>query len=75
VSPALPVVSGQDVVDALGGANFFVVGQKGSHVKLRDSNDRTAIVPLHNELARGTLSSILRQAGLSVEELIRLLKK
>jgi predicted RNA binding protein YcfA (HicA-like mRNA interferase family) len=74
VSPALPVVSGQEVVDALQRASFLSVGQKGSHVKLRDRDGRIVIVPLHRELARGTLSSILRQAGLSAEELIRLLK-
>ncbi len=29
---------------------------------------RTAIVPRHREVTTGTLRSILRQAGLSVEE-------
>ena len=68
MSPALPVVSGREVVRALGRAGFGQVGQKGSHVKLRSEAGRTVIVPLHRELARGTLASILRQAALSVEE-------
>jgi predicted RNA binding protein YcfA (HicA-like mRNA interferase family) len=42
-------------------------------VKLRSAGGRTAIVPLHRELAPGTLRSILRQAGLSVEEFVELL--
>jgi predicted RNA binding protein YcfA (HicA-like mRNA interferase family) len=40
---------------------------------MRHANGRVAIVPLHHELARGTLSSILRQAGLSSEGLLDLL--
>ncbi len=45
------------------------MAQRGSHVKLRNEDGRTVIVPLHDELARGTLASILRQAGLTREEL------
>ena len=41
-------------------------------MKLRNEAGRTAIVPLHHELAPGTLRSILRQAGLSVEEFAKL---
>jgi len=39
----------------------------------RWKDGRTAIVPLHKSLARGTLSSILRQAGLTTADLIELL--
>ncbi len=42
-------------------------------MKLRHSDGRTAIVPLHRELARGTLRSILRQANLSPEDFRKLL--
>lgn len=73
MSPALPVVSGQEAVRALGKAGFNVVSQRGSHVKLRSATGRVAIVPLHRQLAPGTLRSILRQAGLSVEDFRSLL--
>jgi predicted RNA binding protein YcfA (HicA-like mRNA interferase family) len=73
VSPRLPVVSGADVVCALGAAGFEQVSQRGSHVKLRNAGGRTAIVPLHRELAPGTLRSVLRQAGLTVEDFLALL--
>lgn len=53
---------------ALEKAGFSQVSHKGSHVKLRNDAGRTVIVPLHRELARGTLSSILRQADLSGDE-------
>jgi predicted RNA binding protein YcfA (HicA-like mRNA interferase family) len=49
------------------------VSQRGSHLKLRHADGRTVIVPLHRELARGTLRSILRQAGLTADEFVALL--
>jgi predicted RNA binding protein YcfA (HicA-like mRNA interferase family) len=67
LSEGLPVVSGQQTIKALRHLGFEHVSQRGSHVKLR-SGDRTAIVPLHKELARGTLRSILRQADLTPDE-------
>ncbi|MGF1617995.1 MAG: type II toxin-antitoxin system HicA family toxin [Acidimicrobiia bacterium] len=73
MSPALPVVSGREAMRALEKAGFTQVSQKGSHVKLRNDAGRTVIIPLHRELARGTLASILRQAGLSAEEFRELL--
>jgi predicted RNA binding protein YcfA (HicA-like mRNA interferase family) len=54
-------------------AGFVFRSQRGSHVKLRRRDGRTVIVPMHRELAPGTLRSILRQAGLSVEQLRDLL--
>jgi predicted RNA binding protein YcfA (HicA-like mRNA interferase family) len=73
VSPSLPVVSGAQVVKALGKIGFEQVSQRGSHVKLRNAERRTVIVAMHRELARGTLRSILRQAQLSTEEFQQLL--
>jgi len=57
-------VSGRDAVTALSRVGFEQVSQRGSHVKLRNATGRVVIVPLHRELAPGTLGSILRQAGL-----------
>ena len=67
MNPQLPVVSGSEAVRALGTIGFARVSQRRSHVKLRNA-DRTVIVPLHRELAPGTLRSILRQADLSIDE-------
>lgn len=52
---------------------FAEVSQRDSHLKLRDSAGRTVIIPMHREIARGTLHSILRQADLTVEAFIELL--
>ena len=57
-------VCGRDAVTALSRVGFEQVSQRGSHVKLRNATGRVVIVPLHRELAPGTLGSILRQAGL-----------
>jgi predicted RNA binding protein YcfA (HicA-like mRNA interferase family) len=65
MSPRLPVVSGADVIRALGKVGYGRQGQRGSHVKLANDAGRTAIVPMHRELAPGTLRSVLRQAGLT----------
>ncbi len=48
---------------------FFVVSQKGSHVKLtaRESG-ATTIVPLHKELALGTLKGVLELAQVDNRE-------
>ena len=60
-------VSGNDVVRALMRVGFVKAGQKGSHVKLR--RDRSSvIVPMHREIAPGTLHSIARQAGMTWDE-------
>lgn len=68
----LTVVSGPQLVDALKKSGFEVVRMKGSHVSLRKGTHRT-VVPLHEELAKGTLMAILKQCGLTKEELIKLL--
>ena len=71
MSPALPVVSGAAVVAALAKVGYEQVSQRGSHVKLR-RDERAVIVPLHRELASGTLRSILRQSSLTPAEFIAL---
>ena len=71
--PPLPRISGAEAVRALERGGFIRVGQKGSHVKLRNGAGRVVIVPMHAELAAGTLRSIIRQAGLTVEAFLDLL--
>ena len=67
----LPVLPARDILRILGRAGFVVVGQRGSHIKLRGEQGgvmRTVIVPNYDEVPRGVLVSILRQAGLAREE-------
>ncbi len=74
MSPPLPQVSGHAVVSALSRAGFAQVSQRGSHVKLRSETGLTVIVPMHRELAPGTLRSIIRQANLDVDRFVSLLR-
>jgi predicted RNA binding protein YcfA (HicA-like mRNA interferase family) len=74
MTPVLPVVSGRETIGHSSG-QAAPVSQRGSHAKLRSAEGRTVIVPLHSELAPGTLRSILRQAGLSVDEFTRLIRR
>jgi predicted RNA binding protein YcfA (HicA-like mRNA interferase family) len=69
-----PLVSGKAACRVLTRAGFSRKSQKGSHVKMRHADGRCAIVPMHDELAPGTLRSILKQADLSDERFIDLLK-
>lgn len=72
---SLPVVSGRDVVKALGKIGYDFDRQRGSHMILRQQSPphRRLTVPDHPEVAKGTLRAIIRQAGLTVEELKSLL--
>ena len=67
--PKLPVLSGQKLVRLLEQVGFKQVRQRGSHVIVRRAN-AGCVVPLHKEVKTGTLAGILRQAGLTAEELI-----
>jgi predicted RNA binding protein YcfA (HicA-like mRNA interferase family) len=70
VNPRLPRISGDDAARALERAGFQRISQRGSHLKLRSDAGRVVVVPLHRELAAGTLRSIIRQSGLSVEDFL-----
>ena len=64
--------SGVKIVKALERAGFYKVSQKGSHLKLRGirfGKLQTVVVPMHKEVARGTIQSILDQAAMTIEEL------
>ncbi len=71
--PRLRRVSGSDAVKALEKLGFVQIRQRGSHVVLKKTTASGAVgcvVPLHSELAIGTIRGILRQAGVSVEEFL-----
>jgi len=71
----LPVVSAREVVSALQRNGYEIDHQTGSHLILRhaDPPHRRLTVPNHKEIAKGTLRSIIRDAGLSVDEFAALL--
>ena len=74
----LPRVSGKEVIRALTKGGFIIKRQSGSHAVLRHETDlmRRCVVPVHSSktIKPGTLYSVLKGAGLSIEEFIHLLK-
>jgi predicted RNA binding protein YcfA (HicA-like mRNA interferase family) len=71
----LPRVSGREVVKALSKIGYQFDRQRGSHIILRQgmSPFRRLTVPDHAEVAKGTLRSIIREAGITVEAFKELL--
>ncbi|MDX9955122.1 MAG: type II toxin-antitoxin system HicA family toxin [Anaerolineae bacterium] len=71
--PKLRRVSGAEAIRALEKLGFEQIRQRGSHVVLKKQTAQSAagcVVPLHRELAIGTLHSILKQAGVTVEDFV-----
>lgn len=69
--PKLPLVSGAEAVKAFQRLGFFVDRQRGSHVVLKKTTpdgERGCVIPMHREVAIGTLRSALKMAGVSPEE-------
>jgi len=68
----------KEVIKALGKLGFRAVRQKGSHLVLKGffkDMKRTVVIPKHEEIAVGTLRGIMFQAGLTVEEFLKLMEK
>jgi predicted RNA binding protein YcfA (HicA-like mRNA interferase family) len=67
-------LSGRQVRAALERAGFVFRRQKGSHMILRRGDPYArAVVPDHKQIRKGILRRILSDAGLTVEELLKLL--
>jgi predicted RNA binding protein YcfA (HicA-like mRNA interferase family) len=72
--PPLPVVSGDQFVKAMEKLGYQWVRTKGSHMSLRCPGRKPLYVPRHRELDRGTLKGLINDAGVTVDELIQLLR-
>jgi predicted RNA binding protein YcfA (HicA-like mRNA interferase family) len=69
--PPLPVLSGRRVVRAFERAGWQVARQRGSHIiMVREGEVSTLSVPDHREVAKGTLRSLVRAAGMTVDEFL-----
>jgi len=72
----LPALNYDRIVAALQRDGWVVVRQRGSHIRLQKHlPDKTLklTVPMHKPVKRSTLSHVLKQANMTVEELNRLL--
>ena len=72
MSPRLRRLGAREVLKALGAFGFEVVSTRGSHAKLRrlapDGSSQILTIPVHKELAPGTLRAIFRQVSRFIPE-------
>ena len=74
----LPVISGKKAIKILERAGFVIVRQRGSHIRMKMVTSEKTIkltIPLHETLDRGTLASIIKNAGLTMEQFNELFEK
>jgi len=67
-----PVLKLNEVISALSRKGFVYKSQKGSHAKYTNGK-RIYIIPMDDEVAKGTLRSILIQAGIELDEFMILI--
>lgn len=70
--PKLPALKPRDVVEKFKRLGFVEHHQVGSHLTLKhpDTQHR-AVVPMHlRDIKKGTMSSILREAGVEKEDFV-----
>jgi predicted RNA binding protein YcfA (HicA-like mRNA interferase family) len=70
------MVTGAELVKALQAAGFDLTSTRGSHHRLKHPDGRATTVPVHagRDVPKGTLRSVLRDVGLSAEDLRRYLR-
>jgi predicted RNA binding protein YcfA (HicA-like mRNA interferase family) len=69
--PPLPTISGRETVKVFESLDWHVARQRGSHViMVKQGFVATLSIPDHREIAKGTLRSLIRSAGLSAEDFI-----
>lgn len=72
--PKLPSVGWRKVVKAFKAFGWQVARQESSHIiMVLEGHWATLAVPEHNPVAKGTLRSLIRAAGLTVDEFVNAL--
>jgi len=72
VASRYPILRPNEIISALSKNGFVYKSQKGSHAKYTNGY-RIVVIPIHDTVARGTLKSILVQAGIELEDFLKLL--
>jgi len=67
----LPVLSGNQVASAFKTLGWSIARQRGSHIiMVKEGEVASLSIPDHDEVAKGTLRSLIRQAGITVDEFV-----
>ena len=79
MSSKYPILPPDKIIKVMKQLGFYKISQKGSHAKYKNEASKTQIpfatfLPMHNEIAKGTLKSILEQADIELEEFLKHLK-
>ena len=72
--PKLPILSAKELVKIFEKAGYFIVRQKGSHLRMHHETKDSITIPNHKTIGRGLLKKILRDSQISSEDLIQLMK-
>lgn len=74
--PKIPQISGKQAIKAFQKLGYEISRQKGSHIRLYyfSSEKNPLTIPSHKVLGKGLLRKLIRDADISVEEFIKLLK-
>jgi predicted RNA binding protein YcfA (HicA-like mRNA interferase family) len=75
--PKIPPIDSNRLIKILERQGFKVIRQKGSHVILINDKKTRIVVPMHpgKDLKPGLTRTILREAGISREKFLKLLKE
>jgi len=74
--PPVPILRPFDAVKVFEGLGWEIARQRGSHIVMtKPGAIQTLSIPNHPTVARGTLRSLIRKAGLTVEEFVAVLER
>lgn len=70
--PPLPTLTAQELIKILESRGYALAHVRGSHHVMKHPSGNRLSVPFHGKrpLAVGTLKGIMRQAGLTVDDLL-----
>ncbi len=69
--PPLPSLRSQDVVQTFEHLGWIIARQRGSHIiMVKEGSFATLAIPAHKDVAKGTLRSLIRAAGLTTQEFL-----
>ncbi len=72
MSSKYPVLPPSKIIKAMRKLGFEKCSQKGSHAKyINYKNGKIFIIPMHDEVAKGTLKGILEQADIDLEQFLK----
>ena len=74
--PKLPIISGNQAIKCFEKIGYQVIRQRGSHVRRchkSNSTKQPLTVPRHRALGKGLIRKLVRDAELTIEELLKLL--